>query len=321
MVLGIRPHLRGGEFAVELIGAAEDDGADEFFDRPFFSNKSLREVVEQLGMRRATAIHAKVIRRGNDAAAKEMQPHAVGHHARGERVLRMRQPLSQFPPTALLGVDRHGVGHLRGSEESTRDGFAQLVGFAVAIDFGIANLLRVAHPHGEILRRRRRTVALGREHLAAALGPAGDGVQLLRLAGAKRAREEGKLRQVASEGHVKKIVPTADENVLRATGGNRHFAVDFRLGIAVEIQPRAFAVAHEHEVIPRARRDDRTAGQRHGALVAVEEEEFTRMRVALVIAADADLVTGRTARPEWAARKHVARHRARVVLEIIAEPK
>ena len=221
----------------------------------------------------------------------------------------------------MLGVDRHGVGHLHGSEESTRDGFAQLVGFAVAIDFGIANLLRVAHAHGEILRRRRRTVSLGREHLAAALGATGGGVQLLRLAGAKRAREEGKLRQVAGEGHVKKIVPTADENVLRATGGNRHFAVDFGFGVAVEIQPRAFAFAHEHEVIPRARRDNCAAGQGDGALVTVEEEEFTRMRVALVIAADADLVTWRSFCPEWAARKHVARHCARVVFEIVPKPK
>ena len=52
-------------------------------------------------MRRAVAVHAEVIRRGDNAAAEEMQPHAVRHDARGERVLRMCQPLSQFPPTAL----------------------------------------------------------------------------------------------------------------------------------------------------------------------------------------------------------------------------
>ena len=171
----------------------------------------------------------------------------------------MREPLGKLQPAALFGIHGNGLGHFGGGEEPARNGITELIGFAVAIDFGVANLLCFAHAHGEILRRGRRRT-LRREHLAAALGAAGVGVQSDRLTGGERAREEGELRHVAGEGLREKIVAAADEDGLRAAGGDGHFAFKLRLGIAVEIQPRVLAVPHEHEMIPCARRDDRATG-------------------------------------------------------------
>ena len=171
LVIRIGPHLRGGEPAVQLIGATEHDGANEFLEGPILGHEPLREVIEQFGMRRAGAVHAEIIRGGDQPAPKEMQPHTVGHHASGQRVLRMREPLGKLQSAALFGIHGNGLCHFGGGEEPTRDGIAELVGFAVAIDFGVANLLCLAHAHGEILRRGRRRT-LGREYLAATLGAA-----------------------------------------------------------------------------------------------------------------------------------------------------
>ena len=83
LVIRIGPHLRGGELAVQLIGATEHDGADEFLEGPAFVHEPLREVIKQFWMRRAGTVHAEIIRGGDQPAPEEMQPHTVGHHARG----------------------------------------------------------------------------------------------------------------------------------------------------------------------------------------------------------------------------------------------
>ena len=64
---------------------------------PAAGNEPLRQPVEQFGVGRRDTLHAKVIRRGHDAAPKVMQPEPVHDHARQE------------VPCAIPGVG-HPVG-------------------------------------------------------------------------------------------------------------------------------------------------------------------------------------------------------------------
>ena len=57
-------------------------------------------------MRRHVAGDAEVVDRLHQPLAEQMLPDAIDHHPRGERILRAGQPLGQFQPAALLGVDR-----------------------------------------------------------------------------------------------------------------------------------------------------------------------------------------------------------------------
>ena len=62
--------------------------------------KAHREVVEQPGVGGAFSGRAEVVHRAHDALAEEVVPNAVGHHARGERVIRLREPIGQLQAAA-----------------------------------------------------------------------------------------------------------------------------------------------------------------------------------------------------------------------------
>ena len=69
-----------------------------------------------------------------------MLPDAVDHDPRRERVLVAGQPVGQFQPAALLGVDlrlRPGTSSTR--QEAARDDRAQLLGLAADADLGVAD--------------------------------------------------------------------------------------------------------------------------------------------------------------------------------------
>ena len=94
--------LRAGG-GTKLIGAREDDFADEFFHRPTFLHESNGKVIEQRLVGWQAAHVAEVVHAGHEAFAEEMMPHAVGKHARGERMLGAGHPVSQLQPAAGFG--------------------------------------------------------------------------------------------------------------------------------------------------------------------------------------------------------------------------
>ena len=55
-------------------------------------------------MRRPRAAEAEIVGRVHEARAEVIMPHAIGHHAAEERVVRMRDPLGELG--AALGVGR-----------------------------------------------------------------------------------------------------------------------------------------------------------------------------------------------------------------------
>ena len=70
-----------------MIGAREDDGADQVFDAPVVLGEVGGEVVEEFGVGGFFAEGAEVIDGGNDASAEEVVPDSVGHDSGGEGVL------------------------------------------------------------------------------------------------------------------------------------------------------------------------------------------------------------------------------------------
>ena len=88
-----------GGFRIELggllIGVREHDQAVHLFDAPAVLDKSSSEVIEQLLVGGSFAHHTEIARGADNSAAEVVMPDAIGHHARGERILRIGQPVRQ----------------------------------------------------------------------------------------------------------------------------------------------------------------------------------------------------------------------------------
>jgi len=130
------------------------------------------EPVEQLGMRRGLALHAKVIRRRDEAAPEVMLPDAVHHHAREQAsraVLGVGEPLAQRHARVGLGLGEpafralgRGVEHL----EIIRVGLGNFAVHLAAPEQ--VNVLptgpRGIDGHEVGLRRLRRVLLHGGQH-------------------------------------------------------------------------------------------------------------------------------------------------------------
>ena len=66
------------------------------FDGPAARDQRIRQVVEQLGMRRTLACLPEVAWGADDPFAEVPLPDPVGHHTRRQRIGSVSQPLSQF---------------------------------------------------------------------------------------------------------------------------------------------------------------------------------------------------------------------------------
>ena len=98
-------------------------------DAPTPRDELGRQPVEQLGVARRRPGLAEVVGRGNDPLAKVEQPDPVDHHARGQRMAGLSQPLRKCQPAAagtrVLSRGRPGE-RLRGGEcpDHSRPDFA-----------------------------------------------------------------------------------------------------------------------------------------------------------------------------------------------------
>ena len=75
----------------------------EFLELPVLGDELARQPVEQVRVRGALAVEAKVVRRADDAAAEMVVPDAVNQHAGGQRILGAGDPLGQLQTAFAFG--------------------------------------------------------------------------------------------------------------------------------------------------------------------------------------------------------------------------
>jgi hypothetical protein len=100
----------------QLIDGTEHDVAVQLLDRAFLVDEPLRQILEQLGVRRPLARDAEVARRVDQTRTEVPLPDPVDDHARGDRLpvdgIRELEPPAAFgegrrafPRTAPTGND------------------------------------------------------------------------------------------------------------------------------------------------------------------------------------------------------------------------
>src|SRR5205085_11337077 len=114
-----------------LVRRRQQDFAVQRLDRPA-GGEALRQVVEQLGVRRRLAELAEVARGADEALAEVVLPDAVDHHARRQRVVGAGDGLRQLQPAAALR-EWPGVG-AQDREELARRLLGQRGGVAAQVD-------------------------------------------------------------------------------------------------------------------------------------------------------------------------------------------
>ena len=77
-------------------------------------------MIEQFWMAGTLTAESKVIHRANDPRAEQMMPHAVGHHAVCQRMIRMRQPVRELQSSTVIGGDHYRVGDFNDTREAAR---------------------------------------------------------------------------------------------------------------------------------------------------------------------------------------------------------
>ena len=125
-----------------------------------------RQPIEQLGMRRPLALHAKIVRRRHDAAAEVLLPKPVDDHPRRQRMIGPREPIGKLRAPArrrLAAMDareRHRLGRRRPEKlrEARRHlGFGPLPTSAFEQVRGRRLAANIAHRHRhrQLLRLQR----------------------------------------------------------------------------------------------------------------------------------------------------------------------
>src|SRR5690606_31701815 len=116
VILGIGGGEGGGGCRAESVGAAEDDGADEFLYRASVLPEAGGEMIEELGVGGLGTESAEVVHARDDAAVEEVMPDAIDHDAVEEGIFPAGDPFGQLEAAAgALGYDGRGtvVQHTR----------------------------------------------------------------------------------------------------------------------------------------------------------------------------------------------------------------
>ena len=111
----------------ELVGAAEDDLADEGFDGPIVFDKAEGEVVEEFGVAGEFAGLAKIVGGADEALAEKVFPKAVDDDTGGEWVLGIGDPAGEFEAAGVVRRDVGGGAGLHDDGDETAGDFGSLV--------------------------------------------------------------------------------------------------------------------------------------------------------------------------------------------------
>src|SRR5438105_8471044 len=106
-------------------------------------------------MARRLGAQAEVARRGDQASAEVMQPHAVDEHARCQRVVLIRNGASEFESAAAVFEQFRLVVGEDAEELARRDG-ALVARIATDEDAGILWVWTINHDHAARPRARTR---------------------------------------------------------------------------------------------------------------------------------------------------------------------
>lgn len=90
-------------------------------------------------MRRRLAARAEVVRRRDEAAAEVVLPKAIHHHARGERVRGIGNPVREFEPAARRAIFRQWLA-AENLREVTRDFLAEALRVAAHMETRVGGL-------------------------------------------------------------------------------------------------------------------------------------------------------------------------------------
>ena len=144
----------------QLITARRHKLANQRLDRPsVLGNEPVGQVVEQFRVRGRKPVDAKVVDRLDQPPTEHVLPYAVHDHARGERVLGMRQPLSQFQPPALPRVfDLNGERQRHTAQEPAFYDVALSSPFAAKLDRIVGRLGLVANANRKLHVGKRHAV-------------------------------------------------------------------------------------------------------------------------------------------------------------------
>src|SRR5581483_9724178 len=111
----------------------------ELLHRPAALDEAAGEPVEQLGVRGRLAAGAEIVGRGDDAASEMPLPDAIDHHARGQRILLVGDPLRELEAAAALLVGRKLLA-AEDREEAAGDRRAERLRLAANHDAGVGGL-------------------------------------------------------------------------------------------------------------------------------------------------------------------------------------
>ena len=136
----------GGE-AGELVGAGEDETADEVFEVPPVSDEVMGEVIEQQRMCGRVATGAEVIDAAHEALAEEVHPHAVDEDSGGERIVVASDPLGELQATALIVRDLRGLFQCHRLNIPTRHLLAEVADVAANVDGAVGGCVVVEDAH------------------------------------------------------------------------------------------------------------------------------------------------------------------------------
>ena len=132
-----------------LVGAAEHDLFDEFFDGPAVFHEGEGEVVEEFGEGGFHAHEAEVVGGGDDGLAHEVEPDAVGHDAGGERVVLGGDEEGEVEAAGAFGDVAGFVGGAEDFDEAAGDDVGLLIDVATDEEGAVDGRWAFEDAHGE----------------------------------------------------------------------------------------------------------------------------------------------------------------------------
>ena len=120
-IFGIGEGAGGLGFGGELVGAAEDDLADEGFEGAAAGAEFGGEVVEEGGVGGFFALGAEVVDGADEAAAEELSPEAVDDDSVEQGVVGAGDPVGELEAAAGAGRDSGGGAGVEDAGEAAGD--------------------------------------------------------------------------------------------------------------------------------------------------------------------------------------------------------
>ena len=132
--------------AALLIRGGEEDDFVQLLQRPSFLHESRGEIIEQFRMAWRRGLVAQIVGRADQSLSEMMQPETINQHARGERVVSVRDCLREFE-SAAAAAERRTVRPGQYFQESARHNVAMVLSLSANKDRRILRSQAVLQDH------------------------------------------------------------------------------------------------------------------------------------------------------------------------------